>query len=138
MKKTRIFETAIKVAFYDLDPIHVVWHGNYFKYFDIARFGLFREAGIDLYEYSIEKNCIFPITKTNTKFIAPLRYGDEFKCIAALADVSVKITIDFEVRRLKDNFLCTKASSDQVAVKVPEMETLFEIPHDIKKALLDF
>ncbi len=138
MKKTRSFETIMKVAFYDLDPVHVVWHGNYFKYFDVARFGLFEQAGIDLYKYSIYKNCIFPITKTNTKFIAPLRYGDEFLCKATLVDASVKIIIDFEIRRLKDDLLCTKASSDQVAVKVPEMETLFEIPDDIKKPLLEF
>ncbi len=28
------------LPFHDLDPMRVVWHGNYMKYFEIARDGL--------------------------------------------------------------------------------------------------
>jgi len=27
-------ETNIKVEFYDLDPMNIVWHGNYVKYLE--------------------------------------------------------------------------------------------------------
>ena len=55
------FEIKLKVPFHDLDPLQVVWHGNYFKYFDIARFGLFEKAGIDLHRYQVENQYLFPL-----------------------------------------------------------------------------
>lgn len=30
-------EIKIKVPFYDLDPMNIVWHGNYVKYMEEAR-----------------------------------------------------------------------------------------------------
>jgi acyl-CoA thioester hydrolase len=76
MSQNRNFQARLKVPFYDLDPLNVVWHCNYLKYFDIARFGLFSAAGIDLYRYCLEKNYIFPLSKTSTKFISPLWHND--------------------------------------------------------------
>jgi len=135
MNQDRTYQVKLTVPFHDLDPLHVVWHGNYLKYFDIARFGLFKDAGIDLYAYSQKHSCFFPITKTTTKFIVPLRYGDEFICKAVLKDATIKIVIDFEIRRTSDNMLCTKGRGDQVALKMPEMEMMFEIPRDIREPL---
>jgi acyl-CoA thioester hydrolase len=115
--------------------MHVVWHGNYLKYFDIVRFGIFNDAGIDLHRYSLENNYIFPVTKTSTKYIVPLRHEDEFICRAILLDATTKIVMNFEIQRVKDSVICTKGRSDQVAVKLPEMEMMFEIPHDIREPL---
>ena len=129
------YDFRLRIPFQDLDPMQVVWHGNYLKYFDIARFGLFREAGVDLYRYSLEKNVIFPVTKTATKYIVPLKYDDEIVCRATLVEASVKIVIDFEIRRMADNLRCTTGRGEQVAVKMPEMEMQFEIPADIRSAL---
>jgi acyl-CoA thioester hydrolase len=106
MSENRIFQVMLKVPFHDLDPLNVVWHGNYLKYFDIARFGLFAEAGIDLYRYSIERQL----------------------------EATIKIVIGFEIRRIQDNVVCTRGTSDQVAVKMPGMEIMFEIPGDIRDA----
>jgi acyl-CoA thioester hydrolase len=135
MSDQRRYQIQMKVPFHDLDPMQVVWHGNYLKYFDIVRFGLFSDAGIDLHRYSMENNYIFPVTKTFIKYIVPLRYGDEFICKAILIDASIKIDMNFEIERVKDKVICTKAKSDQVAVKMPEMEMMFEIPKDIRVPL---
>lgn len=125
----------LQVPFHDLDPLQMVWHGNYLKYFDITRSALFVQGGVDLFDYSKKTNCIFPITKTSTKFINSLRYLDEFKSIATVVEAQYKIVIDFEIRLIKGNQLCAKGRSEQVAVKHPDMEILFEIPADIRAAL---
>ncbi len=135
MNKGISHEVKLKVPFHDLDPMHVVWHGNYLKYFDIARFGLFRDAGIDLYEYCCKSEYLFPVTRTSTKHIVSLRHGDEFICRAQVMDANIKIVIDFEIVRIKDNVVCAKGRGDQVALKMPEMETLFEIPREIRAVL---
>jgi len=135
MGKLRTYQLKMMVPFHDLDPMHVVWHGNYLKYFDIVRFGIFNDAGIDLHRYSLENNYIFPVTKTSTKYIVPLRHKDEFICRAILLDATTKIIMNFEIQRVKDSVICTKGRSDQVAVKLPEIEMMFEIPHDIREPL---
>ncbi|OQY11264.1 MAG: thioesterase [Desulfobacteraceae bacterium 4572_19] len=112
------YEVKIKVPFHDLDPVHIVWHGNYFKYFDIARFGLFNDVGIDLYQYSMTNQYIFPITKSSIKYIRPLRHNDEFICKATVTDAKYKIAMEFEIYLANGNILCAKGKSEQLAVKL--------------------
>jgi len=131
----RSHEKLFTVPFYDLDPMRMVWHGNYLKYFDTTRAELFYNAGFDPLEYFKKTNFLFPITRTSTKHIVSLRYRDEFKCKATVTEAEYKIVVDFEIRLIKDNQLCTRGKSEQVAVKYPDMEIQFEIPADIRKAL---
>lgn len=128
-------ESRHQVAFYDLDPIQVVWHGNYLNYFENARTALFNENRIDLYEFYVREGIVFPIIKTSTKHIIPLRYHDEFICRATIVDARVKIVVDFEIRKVDSPQVCTRGRTEQVAVKTPEMEMLFSVPEEIRKAL---
>ena len=129
------YEVKLRVPFHDLDPLHMVWHGNYLKYFDIARSELFHSLGVDLFSYFNRTNCLFPITKTSTKHIVSLRYRDEFKCKATVVEARYKIVVEFRISSGEKNQLCAKGRSEQVAVKYPKMEMLFEIPDEIRKAL---
>lgn len=131
----RSCEVGLTVPFHDLDPMHIVWHGNYFKYFDLARFALLDSRGIDLYAYFKKARILFPIVKTTTKHIIALRNRDELTCKATVVEARMKIVTDFEIRRTGSREICTKGRSEQVAVKHPEMEIMYEIPDDIRRAL---
>ncbi len=128
-------EVELKVPFHDLDPLQIVWHGNYLKYFDIARFALFKNAGIDLYEYHQRTGYLFPVVKTSAKFVVPLKYGDVIMCGATVVDARIKIVIDFVIRRVGTDEVCAKGRGEQVALKPPDMAMEFEIPPDIYKPL---
>ena len=129
------FEAEICVPFFDLDPMQIVWHGNYLNYFEIARAGLFEHYGVDLYAYYEREKIIFPIIRTATKHIFPLRHRDEIIVKATLADANIKLVVDFEIRMATDGSVCARGRTEQVAVKAPEMETLFSIPQDIRNLL---
>ena len=133
--KNKTCEVMLTVPFHDLDPLQMVWHGNYVKYFDIARSALFNQAGIDLFDYFNRTSCLFLITKTTTKYVSSLRYLDEFKCMVKVVEAQYKIVLEFQIRLTGDNQICAKGRSEQVAVKYPQMEIMFEIPEDIRKAL---
>src|SRR5665647_202725 len=133
--KYKSYEAKLRVPFYDLDPLHMVWHGNYLKYFDIARSELFHSLGVDLFSYFKRTSYFFPITKTATKHILSLRYRDEFKCKATVTEARYKMVVEFQIRSGEKNQLYAKGRSEQVAVKYPEMEMQFEIPDEIRKAL---
>jgi len=130
------FDIDMKVAFHDLDPLQIVWHGNYLKYFDVARFGLFAAAGIDLYQYMLSKKYVFPVTRSAVKHIVPLRPFDEFVCRATVTEAQYKIAMKFEIRKKDDSrIVCARGTSEQLAVRFPEMEMEFTIPEDIREAL---
>jgi acyl-CoA thioester hydrolase len=128
-------EIELSVPFHDLDPMQIVWHGNYYKYFDQARFALFERHGVDLYRYFKESGYLFPIVKTTTKHIIPLRYGDLFHCRALVLEARAKIVIDFEIRLSRNGEIVTRGRSEQVAVRYPGMELEFEIPDEVRNAL---
>ena len=124
-----------RVAFYDLDPMQIVWHGNYFNYFEDARRALFTQCGIDLNEFFLRSQCLFPIIRTSTKHVYPLRYGDEYVCKATLVEAKTKIVVDFDIRLKADGKLCARGRTEQVAVKAPAMEIMFNIPDEIRSAM---
>ena len=126
-------EVELTVPFHDLDPMQVVWHGHYLKYFEIARTALFSNYGIDLYTYFQKTNILFPIVKTFTKHVMPLRHNDRFVCEASLEEIQYKITVDFQIRLQKNDHICTRGRSEQVAVKYPGMEMMLQIPDDIRQ-----
>lgn len=134
-KNILTYEAILKVPFHDLDPMHVVWHGNYFKYFEIARDGLLTQRGVDIQSFFQKLHYIFPIIKTSVKHVFPLRHRDEFLCKATLLDARIKLAFSFELRLVKDNKLCARGKTEQVAVKFPEMEMMFNIPDEIRIAL---
>lgn len=133
-EKQKSFEVKIKIPFFDLDPMQIVWHANYLNYFEIARAALFEHNGIDLYSFFEKYQLIFPIIKTSTKHVLPLRHNDEIICKATLVDAYVKLIVDFEIRKATDGKICTRGRTEQVAVKIPGMEMLFSMPEEIRRA----
>ena len=131
----RSHEIKMKVPFFDLDPMQIVWHGNYLKYFDIARSELFDHLGVDLFEFHDRTRYIFPIIRSSVKHIRPLKRGDEFICRATVKDARSKIVVAFEIRLVADGMVCAKGTTEQAAVLSPEMEMVYTIPEEISRAL---
>ena len=134
-QKRQSHEIKMKVPFFDLDPLQIVWHGNYLKYFDIARSELFDGLGVDLFEFHDRTRYIFPIIRSSVKHIHPLKRGDEFICRATVKDARTKIVVAFEIRLVADGTVCAKGTTEQAAVLAPEMEMVYTIPEEISRAL---
>lgn len=134
---TRPVSTSVKmqVPYYDVDIMQIVWNGNYFKYFEVARQAFFRERGLDLQTYLREKGYVFPVIRSMIKHIRPLRLEDEFLCTAVLKEARIKIVLDFEIRLLSNGMVCAKGRSEQVALLAQEMEMAYKIPEDVQEAL---
>ncbi len=65
----------IRVNYFDTDQMGVVWHGNYIKYFEMAREELFREAGLPYAE--LEKaGIMMPIVDVAVEYKYPAHYDE--------------------------------------------------------------
>jgi acyl-CoA thioester hydrolase len=116
-----------KIEFYDLDPMGIVWHGNYIKYFEMARCKLLDKLGYG-YEKMKDSGYMFPVTTVNIKYIKPLYFGNVIKVKAVLKEYENCIQIKYEVRNLKTNELTTKGVSMQMAYNIKEQKSSLTCP----------
>jgi len=129
-------ETELVVPFHDVDSMRIVWHGHYVRYFEYARSALFDDAGIDLHAYYANTGHLFPVVRTTLKHVRPLRYKDRFFCKAKLVEVRRKIVVEFEIRLAEDGTVCTRGSTEQVAVRGSDFGLELAIPEEIRNALV--
>ena len=126
---------TLDVPFCDLDPMQVVWHGNYFRYFERGRQALLDAAGLDLYRIHGDEGYLFPVVRSAVKHIRPLRLRDRFECVARLLEARNKLVIDFELRLLPGGELCARGRTEQVAVRAESGQLEYRIPEAIRRAL---
>ena len=105
------------VAFNELDPMNVVWHGNYVKYFEDGRESFNRHyPGID-YQTMLERSTPAPIYDIQVKCLAPLGLND----IAVITTRYVpkrgaRLDFQYEIRRESDGALCCTGSTTQLFI----------------------
>src|SRR5215472_8146412 len=58
--------------FYDLDPMNIVWHGNYPRFFEVARTALLERIGYS-YDAMVQSGYAWPIVDMHIRYYRPLR-----------------------------------------------------------------
>lgn len=120
-------EVSIQALFYDLDPMEVVWHGNYVRYLEQARCALLDRIGYN-YPEMAASGYVFPVVDLQVKYVRPVRFGQVIKVTATLAEYENRIRIDYRVHDGQSGELLTKARTVQLAVKAEGGELCFECP----------
>lgn len=68
-------ETKVRVRYSETDQMGVVYHGNYFAYFETARAESIRKLGIT-YADMEKTGIIMPVTDVQCKYLRPAKYDD--------------------------------------------------------------
>jgi acyl-CoA thioester hydrolase len=85
----------LEVPFHDVDALKVVWHGHYYKYFEIARTALFRELGVSRMAEELPYQWV--VVESKCRHVSPLRFGDRVRVDAWLVDIDHRVHVAFEV-----------------------------------------
>ena len=120
-------EIELAPAFHDLDPMNVVWHGNYAKYLELARCALLQQVRYD-YPQMQESGYLWPIVDMRLKYVRPARYGQKLKVRATITEWECRLKIDYEIRDAATDERLTRASTVQVAVDAKTQEMLYVCP----------
>jgi acyl-CoA thioester hydrolase len=120
-------EVVIRAQFYDLDPMQVVWHGNYPRFLEQARCALLDQLGYN-YEQMGQSGFAWPIVDLHLKYVRPIRFGQEIVVSATLAEFENRLKIDYRIRDLASGEVLTKATTTQIAVSLETGEMQFESP----------
>jgi acyl-CoA thioester hydrolase len=101
-------ETKIRVRYAETDQMGVVYHSNYFPYFEVARAESIREMGFTYAD--IEKmGIIMPVVDVHARFLRPALYDDLLTIKTYLKELPVHHKIEFhhEIKKEKEEMLCT-------------------------------
>ena len=94
-----IHRTFCRVIYGDTDTMGMVYHANYFRWFEQGRTEMFRELGLPYTE--IETRGVFmPVAEAWCKFRAPIRY-DDLLVIETALDPGIRGGMKFDYRILR-------------------------------------
>lgn len=120
-------EIEIVAQFYDLDPMQVVWHGNYVKYLEQARCALLDKIGYS-YPQMHESGFLWPIVEMQLKYVRPIRYAQVILVSATLVEYENRLKVSYRCRDKITGEVLTKAHTTQVAVDAASGELCLESP----------
>lgn len=125
-------QTEIEVPFQDIDPMQIVWHGNYFRYFEAARAALLRRIDYDYPQMEASK-FLWPIVEANVRFVRPLLYAQQIQVLAGLVEWENRMKIEYLVRDPASGKRLTSGYTIQCAIDAETRELQLVSP----PALLD-
>ena len=120
-------EAEVSVEFFDLDPLQVVWHGNYINYFEIGRRSLLERIGYG-YEEMEKSGFAFPVVEICAKFLGPLRFRDRARVRAILMEYENCLRIKYEIVNVQTGLPVTRGLSTQMAYDIKAGESCFACP----------
>lgn len=116
----------IQLRYSDSDQMGVIYHANYFSFYEQGRTKYLRDLG---YEYSdVEKNgIVFPIREVSGKFIKSITYGENIHILTRVHKLTkVKTTYFHEIYNdlgeLKATGFTTVVCVDKETFKVIKMD----------------
>lgn len=117
----------MKVPFYDVDSMRIVWHGHYVKYIEDARCQLLDKIGYN-YQDMEDSGYLWPIVDMRLKYVASAKFASNIRVYAFLVEYETRMKIAYEIYDITSGQVLNKAHTVQVAVDMNSEEMLYESP----------
>ncbi len=127
-------EVEINVPFHDVDSMQVVWHGNYAKYFEVARCELLNKINYNYVEMT-ESGFVWPVIDMQVRYIGAANFNQRLKIRADVVEWENRLTINYLISDVATGRRLTRASTTQVAVDMATGEMCFVSPPILFKKL---
>jgi acyl-CoA thioester hydrolase len=117
----------LAIPFFDVDSMGVTWHGNYIKYFELARCGLLKKINYS-YTDMMHSGYAWPVVDMRVKYIKPTVFNQEITVTAFLVEYENRLKIEYLIVDKATQQKLTIAYSIQVAVDMKTQEMCFVTP----------
>lgn len=108
--------TKIRVRYAETDKMGIVYHSNYYIYFEVSREDLINYTGMT-YENLEEAGVMMPIKETHCKHYEGATYNDVLTVETSIEELTpVKAVITYTVKRESDNKLIAQGKTVQTFV----------------------
>jgi len=69
-------DATVRVRYAETDQMGVVYHGNYFTWFEVGRVDLCRQLGFEYKQMEIEDDTIIVVAEAHCRYRRPARFDD--------------------------------------------------------------
>lgn len=117
----------IKVRFYEVDPLGIMWHGHYLKYFEDGREAFGEKYGIsyiDIYN----NGYVTPLISINCKYHKPLNYQDKILVETSFFNVEAA-KLYFKYRILSENYETVYTEGESIQVFLNKESRELQLTH---------
>jgi len=127
-------EVEVLVPFNDCDPLGIVWHGNYTRYFEVARCALL--DGIDYnYTQMMESGYAWPVIDLHLRYVKAIRFNQRIRVSATIEEWEHRLKIGYQIRDAKTGERLARGHTIQVAVTIPDFEMQYASPDILARRL---
>jgi acyl-CoA thioester hydrolase len=70
------FETTIRVRYAETDQMGVVYHGNYFTWFEVGRVDFCRQLGFEYKQMELQDDSFIVVADAHCRYKQPARFDD--------------------------------------------------------------
>ncbi|MCL1050025.1 acyl-CoA thioesterase [Shewanella abyssi] len=120
-------EIEVIIPFHDVDSMGITWHGNYLRYFEVARCQL-----LDLIDYGYramqDSGYSWPIVDLQIKYVQSSTFDQKVIIKAAIVEWENRLKINYQVLDAVTKKRITKGYTIQAAVDMQTQELCFVTP----------
>ncbi len=110
-------DTTVRVRYAETDQLGVVYHANYFVWFEVGRVELIRSLGLNYKQMEIEDDCHIVVADANCQYKHPARYDEVLRIRTRIsASHSRIIKFVYEVFREADGRLLATGETTHAVV----------------------
>ncbi|CCJ86629.1 acyl-CoA thioesterase [Cronobacter dublinensis] len=120
-------EVQLAIPFHDVDSMGVVWHGNYFRYFEIAREALLNQFNYG-YRQMKASGYVWPVVDTRVKYRDALTFEQRIRVRATIEEYENRLRIGYTIFDAQTGKRTTTGYTIQVAVEEQSREMCFVSP----------
>jgi acyl-CoA thioester hydrolase len=111
-----ISETRVRVRYAETDQMGVVYHSNYFIWFEVGRVELMRQLGVSYREME-EDGCLIAVVDARCRYKSPARYDDELIVRTHLKNVrEAMVHFSYELLRAGDGTLLAEGETTHIVI----------------------
>jgi acyl-CoA thioester hydrolase len=108
-------ESRVRVRYAETDQMGVVYHSNFFVWFEIGRVDLLRQLGFTYREMESQDGCYIAVVDARCRYKAPARYDDEILVRTHLRNARESlIHFGYEVLRESDGTVLAEGETTHI------------------------
>lgn len=125
--------TELEVKFSEADPLGIVWHGHYIRYFEDGREAFGEAYGLRYLDF-YRNDIVVPIVNITCDYKRILRYGHKIRLVTTYKDTAAaKLLFSYEAYDAKTDELVATGKSTQVFMHKENMELMLYLPEFMKE-----
>ena len=108
-------EVRFRVRYAETDQMGVVYHANYFVWFEVGRVELLRQLGFSYRDMEQDDGCFIAVVDARCRYKSPARYDDEILVRTHLKNVRESLVhFGYELSRANDGSLLAEGETTHI------------------------